>query len=57
MNFIEWVKQREPEGPTCAAANQCPSSTARTRDRLTRIEAMLKELVQRGDGDATKNRP
>jgi hypothetical protein len=55
MTFIEWTKQQEPEGPTLAAANQRTVSVTRIRERLTRIEAMLMELVGRGDADAAEN--
>jgi len=51
MTFIEWVKA-EPEGPTLAAANPRIGRTATVRDQLTRIEAMLTELAEKGDNDA-----
>jgi len=54
MNFIEWTKQQGPEGPSLAAANQRPSGSIRERDRLTRIERMLRELVERRTTDGTQ---
>jgi hypothetical protein len=55
MNFIEWTKQQEPEGPTLAAANQEATKAIRYRSRLTRIERMLRELIERRDDDAAEN--
>lgn len=56
MNFIEWTKQQRFEGPSLAAANKRLARVTRDRGRLTRIEAMLRELVERIDADdADKN--
>jgi hypothetical protein len=54
MTFIEWVKA-EPEGPTLATANQRIGTTAKVRDLLTRIEAMLIELAGKGNAYAAEN--
>lgn len=43
MNFIEWTKQQENNNPI--AANPRTIKTSQERDRLTRMEAMLSDLV------------
>jgi hypothetical protein len=55
MHFIEWVCQQQPDGPSLAAANQVSTRVTRDRGRLTRIETMLRELIERRDADAQKN--
>jgi hypothetical protein len=55
MNFIEWIKHQEPEGPTLAAANQRLTRITRDRNRLTRIELMVRELIEREDSHAENN--
>ena len=57
MNFIEWTKQQEPEGPTLAAANPKTIKTRRDRDRLIRIETMLQELIHRNQTSERRNQP
>ncbi len=42
--FAQWMKQRS-EAPTLAAANPRSLKTKRDRDRLIRMEALLRELV------------
>jgi hypothetical protein len=43
MRFIEWTKQEEHSNQT--AVNPKTMKTRRERDRLSRMEAMLDELV------------
>ena len=43
MNFIEWTKQQENDNTI--AANPKTIKTKQERDRLTRMEAMLDELL------------
>lgn len=43
MNFIQWTKQQTSNNPT--AVNPKTMKTRRDQDRLTRMEAMLDELM------------
>jgi hypothetical protein len=45
MNFIEWTKQQENNNPI--AANPKTIKTRQERDRLTRMEATLNQLLLR----------
>jgi hypothetical protein len=57
MNFIEWTKQHEPEGPTLAAADPRTIKTRRDRDRLIRIETMLQDLIHMNQISDRRNQP
>jgi hypothetical protein len=43
--FVEWIKQQECEASPLAAINRKTIKAHKDRDRLTRMETMLQELV------------
>ena len=44
--FMQWIKEeKKPEGSPLAATNSKTIKTKRDRDRLTRMETMLHELI------------
>jgi hypothetical protein len=43
MNFIEWTKEQQSKNQT--SSNPKTMKTRQDRDRLTRMEAMLDELL------------
>ena len=45
MNFIEWTKEQQSNNPI--AVNPRTIKTKQERDRLTRMEATLNELLLR----------
>ena len=57
-NFLQWIneEQQKPEGSALAEGDPKMIRTARTRSRLTRIEAMLAELLNRRMNNASENR-
>ncbi len=44
--FTQWIREREHEGFSLAAATSKDTKTKRDRDRLTRMETMLRELIR-----------
>jgi len=54
--FLQWInEERRPEGSPLAATHRKPIKVQRDRDRLTRIEAMLTDLIQRRTNHAHEN--
>ncbi len=44
--FDEWLKTQQPEGSALATTSSRTTKARRDRDRLARMEALLRELVQ-----------
>jgi hypothetical protein len=43
--FNEWLNHQQPKGSELATTSSRTTKTKRDRDRLTRMEALLRELV------------
>jgi hypothetical protein len=43
--FHEWLNHQQPNGSELATTSSRTTKTKRDRDRLTRMEALLQELV------------
>lgn len=55
MTFIEWINREQPEGPTLAAAIPRSYRATRVPERLCRIEAMLRTLMEEKNTNEPEN--